>query len=935
MTDSQFPFLTDEYRSLANDLPISLMLKDNDGKILFANYAYSEFSGRNLQNLIGKSDYDFVNDQLAEKYRRVDQMVIESGKTHQDYGKHEASDGQTLLIEYRKTPVLDSRGSVIAIQFMCWDVTRRKKAETKLAHERFLFSSLLENATDLIYFKDKESRFTRASDSLAELFRVPVQELIGKTDADFFIAEQASKARADEMRIIESREPIIAQLECETVLGRETKWYSTAKVPLLDQEQNVIGIVGISRDVTELKLSREKLQKALLMADGASRAKSEFVANMSHEIRTPMNGIIGIAELLSTTTLDADQREYVDMIQQSSDSLMSLLNDILDFSKIEAGKLELSSIPFNLSDSVGKTTQTLASNANEKGLELACRVSPKLPERLIGDPSRLRQIIVNLVSNAIKFTETGEVLVEVEAKTISDLKAVLHFSVSDTGIGILPEKQALIFEEFSQADSSTTREYGGTGLGLTISKQLVELMGGEIWIESEVNQGTTFHFTAEFGVAEEQPATSQFQLASLEGVSVLVVDDNATNRRIIGEMLKGWMLAPSEVNGGVAAITEIQRAAKAGTPYRLVLLDCMMPGMDGFSVAELITGNPVFKNPTIIMISSSAGLGDAEKCRNAGILHHMTKPVIKSELFDVIVDAMGQRQSKAKQVVELPLAPTKCLNVLLVEDDLINQHVAEGFLKQANHRVTIASTGRLALDIVEKRINQGQPMFDLILMDIQMPEMDGFRTTTLIREKEKQLGYRVPIIAMTAAAMKGDRERCLSAGMDAYLSKPIDVKLLFETIAEQTSVDPSKGIELPTTSAVRQQLPDSQLSGEDFLFAEQDATVDFATALEKLPGDEALLNKLIGIFLTECPKLVDEFTQSHQAGDLAGMKRSAHTLQGSCKVLYCRELASLSRHLESLAIEEDLKNIDFFVPRFVEIANQTCRVMENKRGPDA
>ena len=932
MPDSQFPFLTDDYRALANDLPISLMLKDTEGKILFANAAYLAFSGRDLHNLIGKSDYDFVNKRLADKYRRVDLSVIESGKKLKDFGKHQSNDGQTLLIEYRKTPVFDNDGSVIAIQFMCWDVTRRQNAESELAKERFLFSSLLENATDLIYFKDRESRFTRASDSVAKLLRVPVQELIGKTDADFFIAEHATKSRADELRIIESREPIIAQQECETIQGMEPRWYSTTKAPLLDQEQNVIGIVGVSRDVTELKQSREKLQNALLMADGASRAKSEFVANMSHEIRTPMNGIIGIAELLSTTKLDVDQSEYVDMIQQSSESLMGLLNDILDFSKIEAGKLELSSIPFNLSDSVGKTTQTLASSANDKGLELACRVSPRLPERLIGDPSRLRQIIVNLVSNAIKFTDAGEVVVEVEAKTISDLMAVLHFSVRDTGIGIPPDKQALIFEEFSQADSSTTRRFGGTGLGLTISRQLVELMGGEIWIESQVNQGTTFHFTAEFGVAEEQPATSRFQLASLEGVSALVVDDNATNRRIVGEMLKGWMLAPTEVNGGVAAITEMQRAAKAGTPYRLVLLDCMMPGMDGFSVAELITGNPVFKKPTIIMISSSAGLGDAERCRNAGIIHHMTKPVIKSELFDVIVDAMGQRQTKSERSVALPQAPSKCLNVLLVEDDLINQHVAEGFLKQASHNVTIASTGRKALAIVEERIEQGQPMFDLILMDIQMPEMDGFRTTTLIRQKEKQLGYRTPIIAMTAAAMKGDRERCLGAGMDAYLSKPINAKLLFNTIAQQTNLEPSDKREISSTSTVGQELLDSQLSEHDLLSTERNATVDFATALEKLPGDEVLLNKLIGIFLTECPKLVDEFTKSHRSGDFAGMKRAAHTLQGSCRVLHCHELASLARHLESLSVEEDLESINPFVPRFVEIADQTCRLVETEHG---
>jgi PAS domain S-box-containing protein len=934
-SNSPFPFLTDSYRTLADDVPVAMMVKDSGGKILFANTAYLEFSGRDLQKLIGKNDYDFVSEQLAAKYRRIDQQVIEHGQPYKAYGKHRALDGRTLLIEYHKKPVFDDAGAVVAIQFMCWDVTRRKNAETALAHERFLFDSLLENAADLIYFKDQQSRFTRVSKSVSDRFGVTQQDLPGKKEADFIVAEHADQTRADEQQIMASREPIISQLEFQKLKDIQADqpdagtWYSTTKIPLLDEEQNIIGIFGISRDVTELKKSREKLQNALLMADGASRAKSEFVANMSHEIRTPMNGIIGIAELLSTTKLDADQREYVDMIQQSSESLMGLLNDILDFSKIEAGKLELSSIPFNLSDSVGKTIQTLAGSANEKGLELACRISPELPERLIGDPSRLRQVVVNLVGNAIKFTESGEVVVEVNSKSVSDKIAILQFTVRDTGIGIPPEKQSVIFEEFSQADSSTTRRFGGTGLGLTISRQLVELMGGEIWIDEQVRSGTTFHFTAEFGVAEEQPATSQFQLDSLEGVPALVVDDNATNRRIVGEMLKGWALVPKEVNGGVAAITEMQRAAKAGIPYRLVLLDCMMPGMDGFSVAELITGNPVFKSPTIIMISSAAGLGDAARCKAAGITHHMIKPVIKSELFDVIVDAFGQRQIRFEQNVEAqPTYPSK-LSVLLVEDDPINQYVAEGFLKHGNHDVTCANTGQQALDLFEERLKAGQTMFDLILMDIQMPNMDGFKTTALMRAKETNSGGHVPIIAMTAAAMKGDRERCLRAGMDGYLAKPIEMKQLFETMSEHVITKHENSIDdkIPRTESPvtdNQREPDTPPAADNATAVQ----IDFDQTLRNIPHEEGFLNQLLTIFLKECPSLVAQFQQSHQIGDFDGMKRAAHTLQGSCRILHAPELASLARHLESLAIEKNVESISLFVPRFVEVASQTCEAIK-------
>jgi len=915
----EFPTLS--FRALAENMPLSLLVKDTSGKILFANKAYLEFSGRSLKNIVGKSDYDFVSKSLANKYRAADEEVVETGKVQSGFGKHKSKSGDILLVEYRRIPICDDDGSVIAIQFLCWDVTQQRDAEDALAHERFLFSSLLEHSPDAIYFKDLDSKFTRISNSLAAKVNLKPSEVIGQTDAKLFAEDHATRALNDEQQIINTGKPIVNTLEEEKYLDGSSSWCSTTKVQLQDDNGNIFGTFGISRDVTELMESRRKLQKALALADGASRAKSEFVANMSHEIRTPMNGIIGMSKLLSETSLDSDQAEYTSMISQASESLMGLLNDILDFSKIEAGKLELDQIPFNLSDSVGKTTQSLASKAIEKDLELACRISPALPERLIGDPSRLRQIIINLVGNAIKFTDHGEVVVEVDSQTFDEKSVDLHFSVRDTGIGIPAKKQELIFDEFSQADTSTTRRFGGTGLGLTICKQLVGLMGGKIWIESEVGVGTTFHFSANFPVAENQPSTSTFKLESLRGIRTLVVDDNQTNRRIVEEMLKSWKLSPSVVDGGVSAITELQNATKLGLPYQLVLLDCMMPGMDGFSVAELVSGNPVFANPTIIMISSAAGLGDAMRCKEAGIAHYMTKPVIKSELFDVIVDALGTDQAKTEPEAVVPekrirdLKPARSLHILAVEDDLISQRVVAGYLQQAGHRVTIAGSGREAISIVDSLGDRSNESFDLILMDFQMPDMDGIKATAVIRDREKKTGNRIPIVAVTAAAMAGDRERCLAAGMDAYIAKPIQVELLFVTIEDQTGIarlaNPVSEANFETESS-----PESALD-------EGAKLVDFESSRTKVPGGPKGLVKTQRIFLKECDRLTSELESAVARSDFEAVKRAAHSIKGSAKVICADRLASVCQEMEVHAEGDDLESTQILLPELLKVASKT------------
>jgi len=899
----------ESFRALVDSLPVCVVLKDTQGRRTFANRRYLEMHGKTLDEVVGLTDYDLFPRELAEKFRRDDQHILQTGAVLHDVEEYGSQVSPRQWIERVKAPLLDEAGRIIGVQVVFWDVTGRRQAEEDLAQERFLLRTLLDNIPDSIYFKDRDSRFMRISRSMANKFGwTSIQDAIGKTDADVFTPEHADQARLDELRVMETGEALVARVEKETWPDRGDTWCSTTKMPLHNGSGNIVGTFGISRDITDLKRTEDELRMARDAADAANRAKSEFVANMSHEIRTPMNGIVGMAELLADTKLSNEQRDYLSMIQQSADALLRLLNDILDFSKIEAGKLELESVPFNLSDGVAKTAQTLATRAAEKGLELACRIDPELPDRVVGDPGRLWQIIVNLVGNAIKFTDKGEVVVEVNAEDCTSKRILLHFSVRDTGIGIPQEKQRAIFEAFTQADASTTRRFGGTGLGLTISSQLVRLMGGSIWVESETGRGSTFHFTADFAIAEDQPETPRLQLSALTGVPVMVVDDNATNRRILEEMLRNWGLVPTVADSGVSALTAMQRAANAGEPYRLVLLDCMMPGMDGFSLAELIGGNSWLANPTMVMISSATRPGDADRCRRLGIVRHMTKPVIRSELLDTILDAMGEHPHRLpRQEVEPPMPCVRPLQVLLVEDGLINQRVAKGLLERAGHTVTLACNGKEALRTL------ATSNCDLVLMDVQMPEMDGYEATRIIRENEQATGRHLKIIAMTAAAMKGDRERCLQAGMDAYVTKPIKPQELYQAISEQM-----EGQDQSPASPADARTPDDVPSV---------SIVDFDSALEQLSGRVPFLQDLARLFLQECPKLMGELQQGLAAADARTVRRAAHTLKGSSYVLCATELANLAAELEELGQQEQLAAIQTRLPELQSAANRANQLV--------
>ncbi len=786
------------------------------------------------------------------------------------------------------------------------EIVERRKAEQALWESEQLYAQIALNASDVLYVYNSG---TGAIDWFGQIDRA-----LGYNEGEFprtyeawenaLHPEDRPRAVAARLESCRTGRPFNEEYRIVRKDGSHVFWSDCGR-PTYDHKGRPTKFIGACTDITERRRKEQDLRSAMEDAEAANRAKSQFLANMSHEIRTPMNGIIGMTQLALETDLSHEQRGFLTTVKESAETLLALINEILDFSKIEAGKLTLTPMPFNLRHLIEEALLTLAVRADEKGLELECHIPPEIPADLIGDPARLRQIVINLVGNAIKFTHNGEILVRValepsepDPDQVAPRSLALHFEVADTGIGIPTDKLDSIFEAFTQADNSTTRNYGGTGLGLTICRQLVHLMGGCIWVESDPGNGSRFHFTAHLELQDTPASTVRPEELALESLPVLVVDNNPNTRTILREFLLSWRMNPVVADSGAAARTALEQAARRGQPFPIVILDSCMPKPDGFDLATQLQQQPDGTRSIVMMLTPSSQIEGVSRCRAMGINTCITKPIRQSDLLDAIMSALGSR----RQPVHLSLSPkevkpARALNLLLVEDNPVNQRLALRILEKWGHQVTIAHNGRQAVDAWL------QHSFDLVIMDVQMPVMSGLEAVALIRTHEAGSNRHTPVIAMTAHAMESDRRKCLESGMDDYVTKPIDVARLFEAIERLAGPAESDPAAPPPTASSQPQpvdvTPNSRRPDPaPAALAASPSEFDLEFALKRVDGDRSLLREVTGLFLEDAPGLLQQIRHAVQQHDARRLEHAAHTLKGAVGNFGANPTQSVALQLE-------------------------------------
>jgi two-component system sensor histidine kinase/response regulator len=848
----------------------------------------------------------------TEKFERMQALAHKRGFHRFDWN-YQTTSGDVFPVEVSLTPV--SYGDRDAMLAVWHDLTERKAAEAKLIENEERFRNAMDYASIGMAMVSPDGRFIRVNDSLCAMLGYQKPEMLSMMFQDITHPDDLEQ----DFRIV--NQLLCGDYDCREVEKRYFHqcgglvWVQLNVSLVRDVDAKPLYFIAHIVDITLRKKSEKELQQSRLNAEQASKSKSEFLANMSHEIRTPMNGILGMTEIVLQSHLSPEQRQHMEILQASGQSLLKVINDILDFSKIEAGKLELDPIRFKLRESIAKTMVFFRLEAQKKHLELIYEVHPDVPNVLQGDPNRLRQILTNLLGNALKFTERGEVFVEISAQPLMEDKVTLCVRISDTGVGMNPEQQKKIFEPFMQADNSTSRRFGGTGLGLSISTQLVKMMNGELWVDSKPGEGTTFQFTVTLRVEQDftEAALPTTGLQQLQGLRTLVVDDNATNLKILQEMLGQWGIQPVFARNGSEALRLMHREAEAKDPFTLLLSDYGMPEIDGYSLAREVKSDERLQNTRIIILSSMGAAGDSSQCRSLGIEGYLAKPIGHEELLSMIRTVLSHDVLTAEFYPlltrdELP-QQTMPLNVLLAEDNDVNQFVAVHILESAGHRVTVVQNGEEAIVVYQRHQNSEDP-FQLILMDVHMPELDGFQATGIIRQMETETGLHIPIVALTASAIKGDRELCLAAGMDSYISKPFQSQELLTTLNMVVSRPPRA-----KTSTLKSEIRTIGFTAETKTLPSESLSSTFA------PSDIAITPFLLegqaesgGLSPTSNPSNVE--TADGNLGDLIDPEILNERLGGSLvlfekvRKLFCERYPEQLAAIENAIAAEDGKTLE-------------------------